>query len=319
MKSTRNSLHQQLPTPNDVPLLQRRLKTKPTLIVLAILLVGNLFWFMLWLFSPEEAATSDEQVAAVAGKVITKQEWLTAMETRYGKETLQSLVNEAVMEKAAKEYKITVTDTEIDLEVALLRSMSDANDTSFQTLSEAELREKVRMQLIFEHVLTKDVVIDENESKAYYDENTSLYNVPTTYRTSLIVVDSKEAATRVKKELKDGSQFSVLAREHSLDTTSASLGGDIGFVSESDETVEKAIFKAVSSLKADEVTEPFVLSDGRYAIAQVADVTEGKSFSYEEVKGQVDRQLALDQLSPSITPEMFWSEFDATWFYGQEK
>ncbi|MER1987682.1 MAG: peptidyl-prolyl cis-trans isomerase [Solibacillus sp.] len=319
MKSTRNSLHQQPPTPNDVPLLQRRLKTKPTLILFAILLVGNLFWFMLWLFSSDEAATSDEQVAAVAGEVITKQQWLTAMEDRYGKETLQSLVNEAVMEKAAKEYKITVKNAEVDLEIALLRSMSDANDTSLQTLSEAELREKVRTQLIFEHVLTKDVVIDEEASKAYYDENTSLYNLPTTYRTSIIVVDSKEAAERVKKELEGGSEFSVLAREHSLDTTSASLGGDIGFVSEADATLDKAIYKVVQSLKENETANSFVLSDGRYAIVQVADIMEGQSFSYEDVKVQIERQLALDQLPPSITPEMFWSEFDATWFYGQGK
>lgn len=318
MKSTRKPLHQPLP-PNDVPLLQRRLKTKPTLIVLAILLIGNLFWFIMWLLPSNNAVTSDEQVAAVAGEVITKQQWLTAMEERYGKETLQSLVNEAVMEQAAKQYKITVTDEDIDLEIALLRSMSDANDTSLQTLSEGELREKVRTQLIFEHVLTKDVVIDEEASKTYYDDNTSLYNLPTTYRTSMIVVDSKEAAERVKKELESGSEFSVLAREHSLDTTSASLGGDIGFVSAEDGAMDKAIYKAIEPLKGNETTAPFVLSDGRYAIAQVASVMEGQSFTYEQVKAQIERQLALDQLPPSITPEMFWAEFDATWFYGQEK
>lgn len=318
MKST-PKLHQQPPTPNDVPLLQRRLKTKPTLILLAILLVGNLFWFILWLLPSDNAATSDEEVAAVAGEVITKQEWLTAMENRYGKETLQGLVNEAVMEKAAKAYKISITDKEIDLEIALLRSMSDANDTSLQTLSEAELREKVRTQLIFEHVLTKDVVIDEEASKKYYDENTSLYNLPTTYRTSIIVVDSKEAAERVAKELADGSEFSVLAREHSLDTTSASLGGDIGFVSDANETLDKAIYKAIEQLKENEVAKPFVLGDGRYAIAQVSDIMEGQSFSYENVKMQIERQLALDQLPPSITPEMFWAEFGASWVYGQEK
>ena len=37
------------PKQTNVPLTQRRLKTKPTLMLLAILLLGNLFWFMLWL------------------------------------------------------------------------------------------------------------------------------------------------------------------------------------------------------------------------------------------------------------------------------
>lgn len=317
MKSTRN-LHQP-PTPNDVPLLQRRLKTKPTLLLLAILLAGNAFWFILWLLPSNEAATSDEQVAAVAGEVITRQQWLTAMESRYGKETLQNLVNEAVMEKASKEYKIGVTDAEIDLEIALIRSLSDANDTTLQTLSTAALREKIRTQLILDKVLTKDVLIEEEVTKKYYDENASLYNIPTTYRTSIIVVDSKDAASRVEKELESGSDFSVLAREHSVDTSSASLGGDIGFISEANATIDSAIYKAIGKVKANETTKPFVLGDGRYVIAQVVERIEGQSFSYEDVKGHVQRQLALEQLPASIAPEVFWSEFDASWFYGQVK
>ena len=90
--------------PSNKPLSQRRLKTKPTLVLLALLLLGNLFWFVLWLL-PSNEKGSDEKAAAVDGEIITRQEWLAAIEERYGKETLQSLVNERVMEKAAKENK----------------------------------------------------------------------------------------------------------------------------------------------------------------------------------------------------------------------
>lgn len=323
MKSNRN-LHQTPQTAqNSLPYTQRRLKTKPTLLLLLILLIGNVFWFVLWLL-PSDETTSEkedggEKIAAVEGDSITRQQWLAEMENRYGKETLQSLVNEAVMEKAAEKYKLDVKEEEIDLEIALLRSAQDSNDSTLHSLSPEQLRQKMRAQLILDKVLTNDIVVKENEAKKYYEDNKSIYNIPTTHRTSIIIVNSKEDAERVEKELKDGSDFAVLAREHSLDTASASLGGDIGFISSSQSAVDPAILPEVEKLKEKETSKPFVLSDGRYAIVKVTENMEGQSFSFDEVEGHVKRQLALEQLSPSITPEAFWAEFNATWIYGESK
>lgn len=318
MKSNRN-LHQ---TPENIPYTQRRLKTKPTLLLLLVLFFGNLLWFVLWLLPNDDSSSENdgsEPIATVDGEAITNQQWLAAMESRYGKETLRNLVNEAVMEKAAEKYKIKVSDEEIDLEIALLRSAQDANDTTLHSLSTEQLRQKVRAQLILDKVLTNDVVVEDDEAESYYEENQSFYNIPTTYRTSLIVVNSKEDAERVEKELKNGSEFDVLAREHSVDAASASLGGDIGFVSSEQAPIDTAIFTVVQKLKEQETSKPFVLRDGRYAIATVSEIIEGHSFSYDEVEEQVKRQLALEQLPPSITPEAFWTEFDAQWIYGEKK
>lgn len=116
MKSKHNNYSNQT---NPKPLSQRRLKTKPTLTLLAILLMGNILWFISWILPDEKQQDGgDEVVATIDKKKITRQDWMAAMETRYGKETLQTLVNEAVMEKAAQEYDIKVSDEEIDLEIA---------------------------------------------------------------------------------------------------------------------------------------------------------------------------------------------------------
>lgn len=323
MKSNRNLHKTPQPPQNNLPYTQRRLKTKPTLLLLLLLLIGNLFWFVLWLLPSDETTSvkedGGEKIAAVEGDPITRQQWLAEMENRYGKETLQSLVNEAVMEKAAEKYKLDVKEEEIDLEIALLRSAQDSNDSTLHSLSPEQLRQKMRAQLILDKVLTNDIVVKENEAKKYYEDNKSIYNIPTTHRTSIIIVNSKEDAERVEKELKDGSDFAVLAREHSLDTASASLGGDIGFISSSQSAVDPAILPEVEKLKEKETSKPFVLSDGRYAIVKVTENMEGQSFSFDEVEGHVKRQLALEQLSPSITPEAFWAEFNATWIYGESK
>ncbi|MFF5996825.1 peptidyl-prolyl cis-trans isomerase [Lysinibacillus sp. KU-BSD001] len=318
MKSMHNNNKSVSPTPTNVRLTQRRLKTKPALTVMGILLLGNIFWFMLWIWPSGGDNQGGEEIAAtIDGEKITRQQWLAEIESRYGKETLKDLVNEAVMEKAAKKYDIKVIEDEIDLEIALMRSAQDMNDT--ENLTEEQLRQKVRAQLILERVLAKDIIIEEEQTSTYYEENKSLYNIPTAYRTSMIVVASKADAQSVEKELASGSDFSVLARERSLDAASASLGGDIGFITEEQDTIDTAIGQAVAKLKKDETSKPIKLSDGRYALVQLLETVEGQSFAYEEVKEQIAREMAMEQLSATITPEAFWADFDVTWFYGEEK
>jgi len=300
----------------QTPLLQKRLKTKPTLLLLAFLFLGNIFWFILWLIpNNDEQKGGNEQVAAVNETIISRQQWMATIEERYGKETLRSLVNEAVMEEAAKKYGIKVTNKEIDFEIALLRSAQDANDTSVESLSDDELRAKVRSQLIFEKVLSKDLVIEDDEVKKYYESNKSLYNIPTTYRTKLIVVETVDEAKAVKAEVKAGSEFSVLAREKSLHTASASLGGSIGFISVGQANMDPAIQTTVAKTKVNELSNPFVMEDGKYGIVLVEEVLEGKSFTFDEVKGHIKRSLAMQQLPSSLSPETFWGEFKAEWIY----
>jgi len=302
-----------------VPLSKRRLKTKPVLTLLAILFAGNIFWFVLWLFAlGDDGDNGDNEtvVASVDGEKITRQQWMAEMERYYGKETLQRMVNDKVMKKAAKEYNIDVTDEEIDLELSLMISSSEM-DSSMRQLGEDELKKQIRSQLILEKVLTKDVIIDEEEMENYYKENASLYNIPATYRAKLIVVNTKDDAEKVLKELDEGSNFSVSARERSVEQVSASLGGDIGYITKNS-NVDPAIVKALQQLEKSEISEPVLLRDGRYGIVQVDEKIEGKSFKYKEVKEHIKRVLAMEQLPSTISTEMFWKEFNVTWFYGEE-
>lgn len=308
MKSTRDNFN---------PQQKRHLKTKPVLLLLGILLFGNLLWFIAWLI-PNEKANGTEQVASVDGKGITKEQWMASMESMYGKEVLLDLVNAEVMEAAAKKYEIKVTDQEVDLEVALIRSTQEGTDTSLQTLNEESMRAKVRSRLILEKVLAKDIVIEKDAIKAFYDDNKNLYNIPTSYRTSVIYVSSEEEAKEVVKELKNGSSFDGLARERSKDTSSASLGGDIGYVSEGTKSIDDEILSALPNIETGKWSDVISLKDGRYAVAQVVSVFKGESFSYDDVEDHIHRELALDQLPQSVTPEVFWEEFDAQWSYSEK-
>ncbi|MBB4826846.1 foldase protein PrsA [Sporosarcina luteola] len=293
---------------------KRRLKTKPLLILIGVLLFTNLLWFIGWLVPDKRPIEATEEVASVAGKPITRADWLRAMEKKVGRDVLLELVNEQVMEEAAKKYGIKVTDDEINLELALITAVDGQTHSG---LDVEETRQKIRSNLILEKVLTNDVVITDKTVKAHYQKNDSLYNIQTAYRTAAIFLPTEEEAKKTVEELDKGSDFNALAKERSTDLASASLGGDIGYLNASSETVDEAIIKAVQTVKEGGVSDVIRLKTGTYAVIQVKEIIKGRSFSYNEVKDHIRRELALEQLSQSVTPEAFWKEFDAEWFYGK--
>ncbi|WP_033542041.1 peptidyl-prolyl cis-trans isomerase [Planococcus sp. CAU13] len=302
-------------SPGDTGRPRRRLKTKPLLILLLILFIGNLLWFIAWLIPNNPGG--NEEVASVSGKEITRQEWMAAMEEQHGRETLLELVNLKVMETAAKEYGIKVTDKEVDLEIAMMRSARDGSEKTLYSADGERMREKVKAQLILEKVLTKDVIIEKAAIETFYQENQSLYDVPDSYRTRMIVLETAEEAQGVIEELANGSSFEALARERSVDTATGSLGGDIGFVVPGQSTVDKAIANAVAGVEVDGWSEPLSLADGRVAVVTVIEKAKGNTFTYNDVESHISRELALEQLPQSVTPEAFWQEFDTEWFYGE--
>ena len=141
----------------ETGLSKRKLKTKPLLVLIAILLACNVLWFIGWLI-PDKSKQPDEEVASVAGEPITREQWMTAMEKEVGREVLLDLVNNKVMETAAKEFGIEVTDEEIELELALITSV---DGRSHSGLDIEQTRQKIRANLILKKVLSNDVVIDD--------------------------------------------------------------------------------------------------------------------------------------------------------------
>lgn len=291
---------------------RRKLKTKPLLLLIAILFVCNLFWFIAWLI-PDKSKQPDEVVASVAGDPITREQWMTAMEKEVGREVLLELVNHKVMETAADKYGINVTEKEIDLELALITAV---DGQSHSGLDIEQTRQRIQSSLILDKVLTHDVLIEDDAVRSFYKENESLFNILTAYRTSVIIVPTKKEAEQALDELAKGSSFDALAKELSTDLASASLGGDIGYINADTETIDPAIYEAAVKTKEGKVGKLVHLKDGTYAIIQVNEIIKGRSFDFKEVEEHIRRELALEQLPQTVNPEAFWKEFDAEWYYG---
>jgi foldase protein PrsA len=45
---------------------------------------------------------------------------------------------------------------------------------------------------------------------------------------------------------------------------------------------------------------------------------KGKKYSYQDVKQQIRREIALEQMKTSASTTTFWEETKVDWFYGNE-
>ena len=86
----------------------RKLKTTRYCIIGWYSLVCNVLWFIAWI-KPDKSWKTGEEVASVSGEPIKRETWMAAMEEEIGRQTLLDLVNDKVMEAAAKKYEINVS------------------------------------------------------------------------------------------------------------------------------------------------------------------------------------------------------------------
>ncbi|MCY7809834.1 peptidyl-prolyl cis-trans isomerase [Bacillus spizizenii] len=263
------------------------------------------------------ASPSGESIATIGGKSVTREEWLKEMEDRYGKSTLEDMINVRVVEQLAKKNNLKVSKNEIDREFLLVKAVNNSFYEDEHT-TEKEWKDQIRYNILLEELLTRDIDISNKELKSFYNKNKELYQFDDSYRIRHIVVKDEEEAREVLKELKGGSSFEAVAAERSTDRYTSPYGGDLGFVTEASDNIPSAYIGEAQTLKEDEWSdEPIKVSNG-YAVIQLKEKLKARTFSYDEVKDQIRRQIAMDQLGDKATVKTLWKEADVSWFYGEK-
>ncbi|MGY2643969.1 peptidyl-prolyl cis-trans isomerase [Bacillus inaquosorum] len=263
------------------------------------------------------ASPSGESIATIGGKSVTREEWLKEMEDQYGKSTLEDMINVRVVEQLAKKNDLKVSKSEIDREFLLIKAVNNSFYEDEHT-TEKEWKDQIRYNILLEELLTRDIDISNSEMKLFYNKNKELYQFDDSYRIRHIVVKDEEEAREVLKELEGGSSFEAVAAERSTDRYTSPYGGDLGFVTEASDNIPSAYIEEAKTLNEDEWSEePIKVSNG-YAVIQLKEKLKARTFSYAEVKDQIRRQIAMDQLGDKATVKTLWKEADVAWFYGEK-
>ncbi|HET6660407.1 MAG TPA: peptidylprolyl isomerase, partial [Rubrobacter sp.] len=232
---------------------------------------------------------------------------------------MPQLVSIEIAKAYAQEHDITVSDKEVDQELAKLKEQvgdqarSSGQDVSNQeayeqalkqnNITEEQLREDIRENLPVQEVqerVTGEAEPSDEEIQNYYEKNKEAqFTTPEQrcVRHILFNKDQKEKAEDIKKQLENGGDFAKLAKENSQDPGSAAQGGDLGCLGKG-ETVpefEQAAFGA----ERGEIVGP-VQTEFGYHILQVTDVKSEQTRSLQEVESQIRAQLASEKQSEAF-------------------
>jgi len=173
---------------------------------------------------------------------------------------LTSLIEQALIEEAARIQGITVTDADLDAEIASYTQAAGGREKLLASIaadkmSEAEWRAGVRNALVTNKI--RDVVTR---------------GVPTAtemvHARHILVTDLNTANT-IAAQLKAGSDFAKLAAQYSLDLTTKTNGGDLGWFPRG-QLLQKSVEDAAFVLQPSQISGP-IQSDLGFHIIQVTE------------------------------------------------
>lgn len=241
------------------------------------------------------------KVAVVGNLTITEGDLTRELKDKYGQLELNKMIDRQVVLQQAEKNGIMITDQELEAEMQKLNERFADRDQVMEDfkretgLETEEWKEELRHYLLLEKLATMDIDISEQEIFRYYEANRQKYNQPPLARISAIYSRNKAESEQVIRELKNGADFETLAKERSIEIYSAASGGDLGWISLLGGDIDREISEQALLLKEGEISPPIAIEKG-YAVIKLMKKKEAVIRSFDQVKPEIKRELALNQV-----------------------
>ncbi|HCF93926.1 MAG TPA: peptidylprolyl isomerase [Verrucomicrobia bacterium] len=188
-----------------------------------------------------------------------------------------------------------------------LGQVLEANNVTLEQLRSEMTKDLVIRNYIDTQIRPSIQVTDEDVS-AFYNDNLEQMAEPERVQARHILLritpemtEDEKAAVRtemeaIKKQLDDGADFEALAKEHSVDITSAKKGGDLGYFTRGQ--MVPPFEEAAFSLPIGQVSDVVETQFG-FHLVKVDDHKEARTVPLEEVREQIvsalENQKAADK------------------------
>ncbi len=203
-----------------------------------------------------------EDLATVNSRVITSEE----LESK-----LSVLSPQVKSHYSSSAGKLEFLDNLITGEVVLQEGVRLGLDKDKNVLARLEdAKREILINAMVEKVVSEK--LGEEQVKKYYEDHKKDFKQ---VKASHILVNQEAQAKDIYKQLKEGADFSELAKKYSVDTGTKDNGGDLGYFTRGQmlEPFEKMAF----SLKVNKFGEP-VKTDYGYHVIKVLDIKDPKKF-----------------------------------------
>lgn len=227
---------------------------------------------------------------------------------RLKQQFLGQRAGELALLREAERRGITVSEEEIDSQVAEFRA-SLGGDQDFQATleeagfsSEAQLREMAREKQVIGRLteaLLDEIKIPPGDVVVLHHDVKEHMATPEQICVRHIVVEAQSDANALITELKQGADFASLALERSKESASAPRGGDIGCFAREGVVAKSAFEKAAFNAAEGEVTGP-VKSEFGYHVLMVYDGKPSHVPSLNEAYAELEKELKHEKLPAKL-------------------
>ncbi len=235
-----------------------------------------------------EAADSEVLATSKVGEV-TKEELYQEMKTSVGKQALQVLLIEKVLDS-----EFEVSDKEIDAQFdSEKEQMGEGFDQYLaqQGQTEESYKKYIKLNLLQEKALTEGVEVTDEEVKKQYE------NMKTELNARHVLVADEETAKEVKSKLEGGADFAAVAKEYSTEPAAQESGGELGWFTP--DKMVKEFSDAALTLEVDQISEP-VKTEFGFHIIQVTEKREVEmEGTFEDKSDEIRKQLLMAKADQS--------------------
>lgn len=214
-------------------------------------------------------------------------------------QVLRGLIDDEILQQRAAKLNLTASDEDVNAKLTEIKAPYTQdqfeNLLKQQDLTLDELKRNLRRQLTRDKLINKEIEskinITDAQIRDYYMAHKSDFNqVEPRYHLARIVVaavpsqqpgapmgskagplDARKKIDAAHNRLESGDEFGNVAATFSEDPNTASNGGDMGFVLESQLKSEPEVFDAISKLKPDQFTDVIPMYSGTGAGRKVTE------------------------------------------------
>lgn len=229
----------------------------------------------------------------------------------FKKDAAKSLAVSLIIEDAAADRDIVVSDKQAQAELAKIISDQLGGDRSAFVdylgsvgLSEEQVTDEIKRTLVNQRLyadVTKDVPpATKEEALAEYESRREEMREPEKRRLSNIVVKTEAEAQSVVDQLEAGNEFADVARSRSLDKETQSTGGDLGVLTE--DRLDPAYATVAFAAERGATFGPVQTQYG-WNVGKVTALAPGARLTYDEVE-----EVLLESLTAEAALEE-WRTF----------
>jgi len=215
-------------------------------------------------------------------------------------QALQSLILAVWVEGEAKDRGITVTQDDIDSELANIKKQSFSSEAEFNKFvkqskfTDADVQEQVKLTLLrdrLEQAIVKQPTISDDEIEKFYDVNIDSFKQPASRDVRVILNSSQAQAEQAKKALESDdsdASWKKVASQYSQDQATKDRGGLLEGLTEGqgDPQLEDQAFSASEGA----IVGPFKTDRGYYVL-QVAKITPETTQPLDQASAAIKQQL----------------------------